>query len=96
MTIGILPGDDINEANAYVDIPVATGMGIGRNIVIVRTAHAVLAIDGQFGTLSEIAYALQLKKPVVGLDTWDVSADICRVSNVEQAVNEIEKFVDKL
>ena len=95
ITIGILPGDNISDANPYVDIPVATGLGIGRNIIIIRTARAVLAIDGQYGTLSEIAFALQLKKPVVGLHTWEVSGEIIQTSNIDQAVNEIEKLVDK-
>jgi uncharacterized protein (TIGR00725 family) len=94
-TIGVLPGDNIRDANPYVSIPVATGMGIGRNIIIIRTAMAVLAIDGKYGTLSEIAFALQLQKPVVGLQSWDVSADIIQASNIEQAVNEIVKIADK-
>ena len=72
ITLGILPGDEKSEANPYVDIPVATGFGIGRNIVLVRTADALLAIGGQYGTLSEIAYALQMGKPVVGIGTWDI------------------------
>jgi uncharacterized protein (TIGR00725 family) len=94
-TIGVLPGESIKEANRYVSIPVATGMGIGRNIIIIRTASAVLAINGKYGTLSEIAFALQLDKPVVGLETWNVSADIIQASNVVHAVNEIVKIVDK-
>ena len=65
-TIGILPGSDPNEANSFVDFPIATGMGIGRNIVIIRSAEAVIAIDGKYGTLSELAFALQLNKPVIG------------------------------
>ena len=93
-TIGILPGDDILMANAYVDIPVATGMGIGRNIIIIRTAQAVLAIDGSFGTLSEIAYALQMQKPVIGIDTWEVSDKIIQVANIDQAINELAKQVE--
>jgi uncharacterized protein (TIGR00725 family) len=95
-TIGVLPGDNIRDANPYVSIPVATGMGIGRNIIIIRTAVAVLAIDGQYGTLSEIAFALQLKKPVVGLQSWNVSPDIIQAPNIEQAVNEIVKIADKI
>jgi len=94
-TIGILPGETIESANSYVDIPVATGMGIGRNIIIIRSAAAVLAIDGAYGTLSEIAFALQLNKPVVGLETWDVSADIIHTRNISDAVNEIANIVDK-
>ena len=93
-TIGILPGDDPQEANPYVQIPVATGMGIGRNIIIIRSARAVLAIDGKYGTLSEIAFALQLGKPVVGLSTWDVSEEIIHRTNVIDAVNEIRKLVE--
>ena len=72
LTLGILPGDDKSAANPYVDLPVATGFGIGRNIVLVRTADALLAIGGKYGTLSEIAYALQMGKPVVGIGTWEI------------------------
>ena len=56
-TIGILPSDDVNEANEYVDTPVATGMGVVRNAIIVRTADVLIALDGAEGTLSEIALA---------------------------------------
>ncbi|MFB0535836.1 MAG: TIGR00725 family protein, partial [Anaerolineae bacterium] len=60
-------------ANLYVDIPIVTGLGEARNVVVVRTAQAVIAVDGEYGTLSEIAYALKLGIPVVGLDTWQLS-----------------------
>ena len=93
-SIGILPGDDPGAANAYVDIPIATGMGIGRNIIIIRSADVVLAIDGSYGTLSEIAYALQLGKPVIGLRTWQVSEKIVHCNNIAEAVNEIVKLVE--
>ncbi len=92
-SIGVLPGDDPIQANTYVDIPIATGMGIGRNIIIIRSAQAVLAIDGSYGTLSEIAFALQLGKPVIGLKTWDISKDIHKVEHVEQAMEAIAKLV---
>ena len=94
LTIGILPGDNPAEANPYVDIPIATGMGIGRNIIIIRSAKAVLAINGSYGTLSEIAYAMQLGKPVVGIETWEISENIIHTANVTDAVNEISKLVD--
>ena len=71
-TVGILPGDDRADANPYVDVAVATGLGEGRNLLVVRTADAVIAVDGEFGTLSEIALALRLGKPVVGIDTWEL------------------------
>ena len=56
-----------------MDIPIVTGLGEARNIIVVRTAQAVIAVDGEYGTLSEIAYALKLGTPVVGLDTWQLS-----------------------
>lgn len=71
-TIGILPGDDRGEANEWVDVAVPTGLGEGRNALVVRAADAVVAVAGEFGTLSEIALALRLGKPVVGLDTWEL------------------------
>ena len=71
-TIGILPGSYIGDANPYVDIPVATGLGHGRNLIIINTARAVIAISGRYGTLSEIGFALQSGKPVFGLGTWDI------------------------
>ena len=56
-TVGILPGNDPRKANRYVDIPVVTGMGEARNVIIVKSVQAVIAIDGEFGTLSEIGHA---------------------------------------
>ena len=64
-TIGILPHTDRHEANPWIDIPIATGFGEGRNLVIIRTADILIAIDGEYGTLSEIAFALKMKKPVI-------------------------------
>ena len=73
LTIGILPGDSTRAANPYVQIPIVTGMGYARNIFIVKSAQAVIAIDGSYGTLSEIAHALQNGIPVIGLNTWSLS-----------------------
>lgn len=69
-TIGILPGLDAREANRWVKIPIVTGIGHARNLAVVATSHAVIAVDGEFGTLSEIGYALRIGRPVVGLATW--------------------------
>ncbi len=74
-TIGILPGHDRGQANPHVEIAVATGLGEGRNLVVVRTADVVVAVGGEFGTLSEIAFALRLGTPVVGIDTWELAKD---------------------
>ena len=73
LTVGILPGDDRKSANPHVDVPVVTGMGHARNAIVVKTAQAVIAVDGSYGTLSEIALALQNGIAVIGLGTWDFS-----------------------
>jgi uncharacterized protein (TIGR00725 family) len=73
LTIGILPGDDRQAANSYVKIPIVTGIGYARNIIVVKSSQAVIAVDGSYGTLSEIAYALQSGLPTIGLGTWSFS-----------------------
>jgi uncharacterized protein (TIGR00725 family) len=72
-SVGILPGADRDQANEFVDVALSTGMGEGRNLLVVRNADAVVAIGGEFGTLSEVALALQAGVPVIGLDTWELS-----------------------
>jgi uncharacterized protein (TIGR00725 family) len=71
--VGLLPGDDRADANEFVDIAVTTGMGELRNGLIVRAVDAVIAIGGAYGTLSEVAFALRVGKPVVGLNTWELA-----------------------
>jgi hypothetical protein len=71
LTVGILPGEDPGEANPYVDIPIITGLSHGRNIIVVRSSQAIIAIGGSYGTLSEIAFALKLGIPIIGLNTWN-------------------------
>jgi uncharacterized protein (TIGR00725 family) len=73
VTIGILPGDNRRTANPYVMIPIVTGLGSARNIIIVKSAQAVIAIGGGYGTLSEISFALKNNIPVIGLNTWELS-----------------------
>ncbi len=72
-TIGILPGDDSQAANPYVQIPIVTGLGYARNIAVVKSAQAVIAIGGSYGTLAEISHALQSGIPVIGLNTWSLA-----------------------
>ena len=101
MTIGILPGNSRKNANPYVQIPIVTGMGYTRNAIIAKSGQAVIAIGGSYGTLSEIAYALQNNVPVIGLGTWslarggvaDKSIIIAQnpVDAVEKAVSLIRK-----
>ena len=71
LVIGILKGQETSEANDYLSVPVSTGMGIARNAILAYNCDVALAISGQYGTLSEIAYAFQLGKPVIGYETWD-------------------------
>lgn len=86
-TVGILPGADPALANAYIDVPLATGLGEMRNFLIVRSAHALIAIGGGVGTLSEIALAQRIGKPVVGLhDSFRNALDIPRVERAADAV----------
>ncbi len=71
LTIGILPGIDAASSNPYIDIPIVTGIGYARNMIVVLSSDAIIAIDGSYGTLCEIAYALNFKKPIIGLYTWN-------------------------
>lgn len=72
LTIGILPGTRPDEANRFIDLAIATGIGYNRNSMVVLNASAVIAIDGEYGTLSEIAYARIFGKKIIGLNTWNI------------------------
>jgi len=72
-TIGFLPGAERGTENEHVDIALPTGMGEMRNMLIVHAADVVIAVGGEFGTLSELAFALRIGKPVVGIGTWELS-----------------------
>lgn len=90
-SVGILPGDVRSDANEFVDVALATGMGEMRNALIVRAADVVVALGGEYGTLSEIAFALKIGRPVIGYGTWDLRkgrADdgIVRVDSADDAV----------
>ena len=92
-TIGVLLGPDRGDANKYVEFPIVTNLGAARNTIIVLSAAAVIAVDGSYGTLSEIALAFVHGKPVVGLKTWRLSDDaglenqsIMRVDDPAEAV----------
>lgn len=72
-TIGILPGNDPEAANRWVDFPICTGIGYARNAIVVKSGRAVIAVGGAFGTLSEIGHAVAEDIPVIGLNTWELS-----------------------
>lgn len=85
ISVGILPGDNIRDANSWVTIPIATGIGLARNSIITRTASAAIAIGGEYGTLSEIAYCKQFGVPVFTLQSWNIKG-VVAVDNPEEAV----------
>jgi len=94
-TVGILPGVDAREANPYVDIKIVTGLSHARNVLVVRSSDALIAIEGGYGTLSEIAIGLKLGKPVIGLKTWDVDPNIIHVTTAAEAVAKALKLIHK-
>ncbi len=89
VSVGILPSYDPGEANRYVDIRIPTGLGYARNALVVRAAEAVIAVSGKEGTLSEIAFALSEKKPVVGIETWDIEG-VVKVNTPKEAIAKIK------
>ncbi len=95
ITVGILPGFSKDEANKFVGIPITTGLSHARNIIVVRSADAVIAVSGKYGTLSEIAVALKLGKPVIGINTWDNVEGIIKVNTPEEAVQKALELVSE-
>lgn len=85
LTIGILPGASPGDANPHIDVPVATGLGYTRNSLVALNADVLIAVDGQFGTLSEIAYGQIYGKKVIGIGTWDIKG-VIKAETAEQAV----------
>jgi uncharacterized protein (TIGR00725 family) len=93
MTVGILPGLEKNSANPYVKIPLATGLGEGRNLLVVRASDVLVSVAGGYGTLSEIALALKVNKPVIGLQTWEHIHGVQYVSDPEEAIQKISELM---
>lgn len=93
-TIGILPDNNPDSANPYVKIAIPTGIGQARNRIIINTCAAFIAIAGGYGTLSEIAFALDSGKTVIGLETWDIEG-IKKAENPEQAVELVMKAIGR-
>ena len=87
VSIGILPGNDPEEANPFIDIPIATGLGHLRNAIITRAAGAVIAFPGGAGTMSEVGFGIKMGKTVIGFRAWKDVAGVVYADDVEQAVN---------
>lgn len=102
VSIGILPGDDRDDASRYLTVAVATGFGEARNAIVARSSDAVIAVGGEFGTLSEIALALKMSKPVIGIGTWELGRDdldrdpIVRVNDVAEAVASLRGLLPQM
>jgi uncharacterized protein (TIGR00725 family) len=94
LTIGIIPSYDKNDANKYVDIVIPTGLGLARNVLVVKSADIVVALPGEAGTLSEIAYCLQFSIPVISLKSWDIPG-VVKVETVEEAVDKVRELLKR-
>lgn len=93
LAVGILPDDRVN-ANKYVDIAIATGMGHARNVIIVKSADVVVALPGEHGTLSEIALALKMNKRVISLKSWDIPGTL-KAETPEEALKLLGPALSK-
>jgi len=94
LTIGIIPSYNKNDANEFVDVVLPTGLGLARNVLVVKAADVVVTLPGEAGTLSEIAFALQFGIPVISLKSWDIPR-IIKVSTVEEAIDKVKELLGK-
>lgn len=90
LTIGIITSYDKKDANEYCDIVIPSGLGFARNVLVVQSADVIVALPGEYGTLSEVAYALQFKKPVISLNGWDIPG-VIKVKTLDEAVREVSR-----
>lgn len=94
LTLGILTGYDKKEANPYVDIAIPTGLGLARNVLVVKSADVVVALPGEAGTLSEIAYCLLFNIPLISLKSWDIPG-VIKVKTAAEAVEKVKKILNE-
>lgn len=92
LTVGIIPGADKHQANAYIDVPIATGMGYARNTIVATAGDIIIALPGETGTLSEIAFAINMKKPVIDLGGWDVPG-MFKAGSAKEAMEIVNKLI---
>jgi uncharacterized protein (TIGR00725 family) len=90
LTIGLLPTAEVDDANPFIDVAIATGMGHARNAILALTPHGVVAIGGGLGTLSEIALALRNGRPVIGIGTWQFDREQRTEPTLPQAATAAE------
>jgi len=94
VTIGFIPSYNKDDANKFVDIVIPTGMGLARNVLVVKSADVVVALPGEAGTLSEIAYCLQFGIPVISLNSWDIPG-VIKVKTVGEAVVKVKEILNQ-
>ncbi len=94
VTIGIIPSYDKKDANEFVDIVIPTGLGLARNVLVVQAGDIVVALPGEYGTLSEIAYCLQFSKPVISLGSWDMPG-VIKVKTAEEAAEKVKELLKR-
>ncbi len=92
VTIGVLPDSTGAKANPYLTHIIKTGMGEGRNVIIVHSSDALVAVDGKYGTLSEIALALARRKPVFGIGSWDIPG-VVKVADAAESIRRIKEII---
>ena len=92
LTVGIITSYNKDDANKYIDIVIPSGLGIARNVLVVKAADAVVALPGESGTLSEVAFALQFGIPVISLKSWDIPG-VIKVDTVDAAVTEVKNRI---
>jgi uncharacterized protein (TIGR00725 family) len=88
ISIGILPGDDRSDANKFVSFAIPTGFGEARNMMVIRAADAVVAFPGKYGTLSEMAFALKLGKPLISIAAWRLGEEIIHMDDPTEAAEK--------
>ena len=93
IAIGIVPGEDKKEANEFVDVVIPSGFGEARNILVVRTADAIIAFPGKYGTLTEMAFALQAGKPLVSISAWNIDDKIIPEKDPKKAVKKVMEIL---
>jgi uncharacterized protein (TIGR00725 family) len=94
LTVGILPGNNAQDANPYVDTPIVTGLQDTRNAIVARASEILIAIAGEYGTLSEIVLALKMGRRVIGLGTWHIAKAVQVVETPQQTVAGVIRYFE--
>ena len=92
-TIGILPGADASQANPFVTLPIVTNLGHARNVLVAQTAQVLIAVEGEYGTLSEMAIGLKIGRPVIALASWPGLEGVVYVESAGEAVTRALELI---